>query len=133
MITPCSKCHKRHGRDHGHRSSGGRPVKMAASKSAHLARALALMASLLGFATSSSIDVAAPLVESIVNIEGKSSLNIVARDVFAPDIAPGGRRIQAVDEDHDHEGEDGLDEYHGEEENGLNIFEEAHEEEQGEV
>ena len=53
MITPCTKCHKRHGRDEDHGSPAGGVSKQPLAKKS--SRALVLIASLLaGSAAASS-------------------------------------------------------------------------------
>jgi zinc transporter ZupT len=128
MITPCSKCHKRHGRNHDSDGSSGTSIKKpAASQSAR--RALMLMASLLA-AASASPQLEAPLGVGPANAN-KRSLAVTEHEIFAMDAEREGgeRRIQTVeDTDHGHEGDH-------EDEIELHIFE-AHDEdhtEEGEV
>ena len=102
MITPCPKCGKRHERDP--ESTAGRFLKPAASRSTC---AFVLIASLLGAAAASApIDIAAPLMDDISSLEGNRGLGLKGSDTFAVDAAPGGRMLQVVDEDHDHEGDE---------------------------
>ncbi|KAL7508539.1 hypothetical protein ACHAXN_005568 [Cyclotella atomus] len=123
MITPCSKCHKRHGRDHDDGSIGGGNVKPTAVRPT---RAFILMASLLvGAAALPPLDIAAPRIATAKQVGSAHVPYDKSRDLFAiVQEGQGTRKTQTVNETAI-EGE-ALDEHHDEEENSLSIFDESY-------
>ena len=99
MITPCSKCHKRHGRDHS--PSVSKP-------STRQNRAFLLLASLLAGAVAASshpVDVS-PLAGDAVGLKGSQVAAQKKTGLFAIyglEGERGVRRIQTEEEEHDHD------------------------------
>lgn len=128
MITPCSKCHKRHGRDHDNASIGGGILKPTAVRPT---RAFVLMTSLLAGAAATAaasppLKVTSPGIATANKVQDARGLYYKSRGLFAiVQEADGPRRTQTVINETANEGEV-LDEH---QEDTLSIFDEEYHDE----